>query len=84
MALLFDLLALPVLGPPKLVSWLANTIATEIAQQSNDTGSVRSQLLDLYLEYEAGQIGEEEYEQQEKVLLDRLNTMNEQKGIGTT
>lgn len=79
MGFLFDLLTLPVLGGPRLVGWLAATIDQEVERESLDEGPVRGALLELQARYEAGQLGEEEYDAEESALLERLNAIRELK-----
>ncbi len=74
--LLFDLLTL---GGPSLVQWLATTLAQEAERELFDEGSVRGRLLELQARYEAGDLREEEYEEEESALLERLNAIRELK-----
>lgn len=77
MGFLLDLLTLPALGPPKLVHWLARTIAEEAERESLDEGRVRSQLLELQQQYDAGEIEADEYDRQETIVLERLAAIRE-------
>jgi len=77
MGFLFDLLTLPALGGPKLVQWLATILDQAADQEFLDEGSIQGQLLELQTRYEAGEIGEEEYEGEESALLERLNAIRE-------
>ena len=79
MALLLDLLTLPLLGGPRSVHWLARTIAREAERQFLDEGPVRAELLRLQQRLDAGEIAESEYDQQEKVLLQHLNVIRQLK-----
>lgn len=79
MGFLFDLLTLPALGGPRLVQWLATILDQEAEQEAMDEGRVGGALLELQARYEAGQLGEEEYDAEESVLLERLNTIRESK-----
>ena len=79
MGFLLDLLTLPVVGPAKMVHWLARTIAEEAERESLDEGRVRGELLDLQQRYDAGEIEEEEYDRQETTLLERLAAIRELK-----
>ena len=67
------------LGAPMLVHWLARTILEEAERESLDEGRVRSDLLELQERYDAGEMPLEEYDRQEKALLERLNTIRETK-----
>ena len=73
--LLIDLVTAPVLG----VHWLAKTIREEAEREKRDEGRVRADLLELQERYDAGGVQEEEYDRQEKVLLERLDTIREMK-----
>lgn len=73
--LLIDLVAAPVLG----VHWLAKTIREEVEREERDEGRVRAELLELQERYDTGDVPEEEYDRQEKVLLERLDTIRESK-----
>jgi len=79
MGFVFDLLTSPVLGPIRGVHWLA-TKATEAAEgEVLDESKVRGELLELQMRLEMGEITEEEYDEQERVLVERLNTIREAK-----
>jgi len=79
MGFIFNLLTLPVLGPSKLVHWLAETMTEEAEREYLDEGRVRGELLELQQLYDAGELEEEAYDRAEKVLLERLNTIRELK-----
>ncbi len=79
MGFLFELLTLPALGGPRLVQWLATILDPEAEQEFLDEGGVRGQLLELQARYEAGELGEDEYEEEESALLERLNAIRELK-----
>lgn len=72
-------LILPVLGVPRMVHWLARTIAEEAERESLDEGRVRAELLELQQRYDAGEVEEEAYDRQEQALLERLNAIRELK-----
>lgn len=69
------LLTLPVLGAPRLTHWLARTLGEEAMRQYLDEGPVRAQLLELQGRYDAGEIGEDDYDRAEVALLERLSTI---------
>ncbi|MBI3953799.1 MAG: gas vesicle protein GvpG [Chloroflexi bacterium] len=79
MGMLLNLVALPAAGPLQLILWLARTLAEESAREMLDEGRVRGELLELQGRYDAGQLGEKEYEHQESALLERLNLIRELK-----
>jgi len=79
MGFVFDLLTSPVLGPIRGVHWLATKV-TEVAEgEVLDESKVRGELLELQMRLEMGEITEEEYDEQERVLVERLNTIREAK-----
>lgn len=77
MGFLLNLLNLPALGAPKLVLWLAQTLAEEGERELLDEGRVRGELLELQQQYEAGALEEDEYDEQEKALVERLSAIRE-------
>jgi hypothetical protein len=79
MGFLGGLLTLPVLGAPRLVNWVAGTLAEEEENQLLDEGAVRGQLLELQDLYESGALTEDEYDRQEAMLVDRLKSIREAK-----
>lgn len=62
-----------------MVHWLANKIAQEATRQLMDEGPLRGELLNLQVRLDMGEITEEEYAVQEKVLMERLNAIREAK-----
>jgi uncharacterized membrane protein len=79
MGLFLDLLTLPVLGGPRMVHWIAKKVTEEAESEFLDENQVRAQLLELQTRYDLGEITEEEYERQEKVIVERLNAIREAK-----
>ena len=79
MSLIFDLLTAPVLGPIRGVHWLATKAAEAAESEFLDESKVRGELLELQMRLEMGEITEEKYDEQERVLLGRLNTIREAK-----
>ena len=77
--ILFDLLTAPVLGPIRGVYWLAEKIDEAAEDELLDEDKVRGELLELQMRLEMGEITEEEYEEQEKALVERLNAIREAK-----
>ena len=78
-SLLLDVLTMPVFGVPRLVHWLAKEIAEEVERQELDEGKLQGQLLDLQMRYELGEIDDEQYAAEEKVLLERLSYIRKAK-----
>jgi len=79
MGFLFDVLTFPVLGPIRGVIWVAEKIVEEADKELYDEDAVQGRLMELELRYDLGEISEEEYEEAEKVLLERLNAIREYK-----
>ena len=79
MGLFLDLLTLPVLGAPRLVHWMAKKVTEEAERELLDEDRVRAQLLELQTHYDLGEITEEEYDEQESILVERLNAIREAK-----
>jgi hypothetical protein len=79
MGFVFDLLTAPVLGAPRGVHWLAKKIAEAAEGERLDEGRVRNELLELQMHLDIGEISEDEYDEQEKVLVEQLNAIREAK-----
>jgi len=79
MGFVFDLLTSPVLGPIRGIVWLAEKIQEVAEGELLDEDKVRGELLELEMHLEMGEITEEEYDGQERVLVERLNTIREAK-----
>ena len=78
-----DLLTLPVLGGPRLVHWMAKTLAEEAEKESLDEGRVRGELMELQERYDAAEIEEWEYDRRDKVLLEQLTAIRKAKAERT-
>lgn len=57
------------------ITWLANKIAEAAEAELLDEDRVRGELLELQMRLEIGEITEEEYAEQEGVLLQQLNAI---------
>ncbi len=79
MGFVFDLLASPVLGPIRGVHWLATKVTEAAESEVLDESKVRGELMELQIRLEMGEITEEEYDEQERVLVERLNAIREAK-----
>ena len=71
MGLFTELLLLP-LAPVRGVSWVAEQVQQQVEHQMNDPAVIRSQIDDLDGAFERGEISEEERDEQQDVLLQRL------------
>jgi hypothetical protein len=73
MFLLDDLLMAPVSGFFSIFRKLHEAVQQENA---NESEAIRQQLSELYMRLETGQLSEEEFDEQEKLLLDRLDELD--------
>ena len=64
---------------PSLLLWMATKVAEEGEKERLDDGKVLAELMELQQRYDAGEIKEEEYDRQEKALLERLSAIREAK-----
>ena len=71
MGLISGLLTLP-LAPVRGVAWVGEQVAQEAERELNDETRVRRELAQLEMELELGRIDEQEFEQLEDRLLERL------------
>lgn len=72
MGLLLKLLTLPISGPIEGVVWIAKKVAEQADRELYDAEKVHGQLMELELNYDLGEINEEEYLATEEILLERL------------
>ena len=79
MGFIFGLLTSPVLGPIRGVHWLATKVTEAAENELLDESKVRGELSELQMRLDMGEITEEEYDEQEKVLVERLNAIREAK-----
>lgn len=77
MGFFLNLLTLPVLGAPRMVHWLAQTMVEEGEREALDEGRIRAALMELQGRYDAGELEEQEYDRQERVLLEHLSHVRE-------
>lgn len=73
MILLDDIL----LFPAKFPAYICKTIYRAGEEELFDEEKVKSELQDLYMELETGEISDEEFESEEKVLLKKLEAIEE-------
>ena len=72
MGLLFDILAFPLMGPIKGVSWIAEKIVEQADKELYSEDAIRGKLLELELRFDLGEIPEEDYDEMEGNLLNLL------------
>jgi Gas vesicle protein G len=75
--ILFKLLALPITAPAAGIRYCLDKVVEYAEQQLTDDEPVRQELLELHLQLEEGQIGEEEFAEREAVLFARLREIKE-------
>jgi hypothetical protein len=75
MLIIDDILLSPVRG----INWIFRKIH-ELAEEEleGESDRIRQSLTELYMMLETGQISEEEFEQKEKELLDRLDALEDE------
>lgn len=71
MFLIDDLLLAPVKG----IIGLGKKINEMIERESSDEGRLKEKLMELQLQFEMDEVSEEEYQKQEKELLENWETM---------
>ncbi|MCG7851104.1 MAG: gas vesicle protein GvpG [Methanosarcinaceae archaeon] len=63
------------LAPLKGVVWLGRKIDETAQRRLNDDGRIKEELMELQLRFELDRISEQEYDEKEKELLDRLDAI---------
>jgi hypothetical protein len=78
MLLVDDILFSPIKG----INWIFKKVH-ELAEEelSGEADRIRESLTELYMQLETGEISEEEFEQQEALLLDRLDALDEEDNL---
>jgi hypothetical protein len=77
MGLISGLLTLP-LAPVRGVAWIGEQVALEAERERSDEARVRRELAQLEVELEFGRISEQEFEEREDALLERLERAREE------
>jgi len=67
------------LAPLKGVIWLGEKFNETVDKELNDTGRIKEELMALQLRFEFDEINEQEYNEKEKELLDRLDAITKSK-----
>lgn len=67
------------LAPLKGVMWLGKKINEVAEKEVSDEGRIKEKLMELQLKFELDEISEEEYNKQEKELLERLDAIRKAK-----
>ena len=74
---LLDLLLPQFFIPVKGLNWISKKLYQTAEADITDVGAIQSQLLELQMRYELEEISDEEYEREEKILLDRLEAIRQ-------
>jgi len=67
------------LAPVKGVVWLGEKLNEVAKKELNDDGLIKQELMELQLRFELDEISEQEYNEKEKELLERLDAITESK-----
>jgi len=67
------------LAPVKGVVWLGEKLNEVAEKELNDDGLIKQELMELQLRFELDEISEQEYNEKEKELLDRLDAITKSK-----
>jgi len=67
------------LAPVKGVVWLGEKLNEVAEKELNDDGLIKQELMELQLRFELDEISEQEYNEKEKEVLDRLDAITESK-----
>jgi len=67
------------LAPLKGVIWIGEKLDEIAEKEFSDEGRIKEKLMELQLKFEMDEISEEEYNRQEKELLERLNAIRKAK-----
>jgi len=67
------------LAPLKGVIWIGEKLNELVEKEFSDEGRIKEKLMELQLKFEMDEISEEEYNRQEKELLERLNAIRKAK-----
>jgi len=69
--------SLPVTGPYQSAKWMFEKIQEEVEGEQTDEERVKSRLMELQLRYEIGEIEEEQYLEQEELIMEDLSAIRE-------
>ncbi|MBT9171588.1 MAG: hypothetical protein DDT18_01971 [Actinobacteria bacterium] len=67
------------LAPLKGVIWIGEKINEVSEKEFSDEGRIKEKLMEFQLKFELDEISEEEYDKQEKELLERLDAIRKTK-----
>jgi len=75
MGLLSDLLLFPITGPVHGMTFILEQIQAQVDAQMLDEDRVMADLMTIGMQYETGEVSDEEYASQESALLEQLNAI---------
>ena len=75
MGLLSELLLLPVTGPVRGLQFIAEQIKAQVDAEQLDESQVEAELTQLSVRHDLGEVSDEEYAEQETVLLKQLDAI---------
>lgn len=79
MSIILNTLLAPLIGPMKGIIWVAEQVKDAADAENYDDSKILVELSELELRLDLGQIGHEDFEAQEDVLLQRLQKVREAK-----
>jgi hypothetical protein len=71
--LLSEILLSPFIEPIRAVEFVTRRVKDQVESEYLNEGKVQAELLDLTLRYDRGEISDDEYQQQEAVILEHMN-----------
>jgi hypothetical protein len=77
MGLLTNLLFFPVTGPVAGIRWTLGKVQQVAEEELTDDSAVKQELMEMQMQLELGDIGEEEYVRREAELMQRLREIRE-------
>lgn len=77
MGIITGLLLFPLMAPVRGFRFILERLRDEAEAVLRDEGRAFAELIDLSMRHDAGQISDDEYEEQEANLLERLNSIRE-------
>jgi hypothetical protein len=76
--MILRLLFAPVTGPFTGITWIAEKILEQVEDSTDELEALQKQLLTLQLAFDMGDIPEDEFEEQETVLLLQIQDLQDQ------
>ena len=67
------------LSPVKVITWIGKTLQEHAEAEMMDASAIQQRLLDIQMQFERDEIGEDEYIKQEDALMQRLGEIRKYK-----